>query len=127
MSKKLWIFEKPSVAKSVVELLPKPHTKKNGYIETGDGVVTWCFGHLLEQVQPKEYDEKYAKWDLDILPVIPEQWKLKATKGKEAQLKVISDLLKDKQITTIVNGGDEGREGQLLVDEVLKYFKNKKL
>lgn len=126
MSKKLWIFEKPSVAKCVAELLPKPHNKKNGYIETGDGIVTWCFGHLLEQVQPKEYDEKYAKWDLDILPVIPEQWKLKPTKGKEAQLKVISDLLKNKDVTTIVNGGDEGREGQLLIDEVLKFYKNKK-
>ena len=124
MSKKLWIFEKPMVAQKVAEQLPKPHVKKNGYIETGDGIVTWAFGHLLEQVGPKEYDEKYGKWDIDILPVIPEKWKLKATESKKAQLNIIKGLLKNCDV--VVNGGDEGREGQLLIDEILVFFGNKK-
>lgn len=123
-SNKLWIFEKPSLAKSVIEQLPKPHIKKNGYFETGDGIVTWCFGHLLEQVPPKDYDEKYGKWDIDLLPILPEKWKLKATESKKAQLNVIKSLL--KQCDVVINGGDEGREGQLLIDEILIEYKNKK-
>lgn len=122
--KKLWIFEKPSQARAVVAVLPKPHTTKNGYIETGDGVVTWCFGHILEQLQPDDYDEKYKSWSIDHLPIIPEKWKNKPDPSKKQQVTLIKGLLKD--CDTVVNGGDEGREGQLLVDEVLEYLGNKK-
>lgn len=122
--KKLWIFEKPSQARSVVDVLPKPHVKKNGYIETGDGIVTWCFGHLLEQFQPDDYDEKYKSWSIDYLPIIPEKWKNKAESSKKQQVTIIKGLLKD--CDTVVNGGDEGREGQLLVDELLYFLGNKK-
>lgn len=122
--KKLWIFEKPSQARSVVAVLPKPHVTKNGYIETGDGIVTWCFGHLLEQFQPDDYDEKYKSWSVDHLPIIPQKWMNKPDSSKKQQVTLIKGLLKD--CDTVVNGGDEGREGQLLVDELLYFLNNKK-
>lgn len=126
MSKKLWIFEKPNVAKAVISVLPKPHVAKNGYYETGDGIVTWAFGHIFEQLQPPEYDAKYSKWDLDILPVIPEVWKLKVSNdsGSKNQASIVKKFLKECDV--IVNGGDPDREGQLLIDEILMFYNNKK-
>lgn len=123
---KLWIFEKPSVAVKVASFLGKPHSKKDGYIETADGIVTWCVGHVLEQSPPDAYDAKYAgfPWKFEDLPIIPTEWKLQISDSKRKQVKVISDLL--KTCSSVVNGGDEGREGQLLVDEVIYFFKCKK-
>lgn len=123
---KLWIFEKPSVASKVAGFLGKPHVRKDGYIETADGVVTWCVGHVLEQSPPDAYDAKYAgfPWKFEDLPIIPTDWKLQVSESKKKQVSVISSLL--KKCTSVVNGGDEGREGQLLVDEVIYFFNCKK-
>lgn len=120
---KVWIFEKPSQAMSVVKHLKGPHVKKDGYIETGDGLVTWCVGHILEQAPPEEYDAKYGSfpWKFEDLPIMPTNWKLRVSESKKKQFNVIKGLLKN--CTSIVNGGDEGREGQLLVDEVILYVK----
>ena len=75
---RLFIAEKPSLARAIVEVLPKPHKKSDGYIESGNGdVVTWCIGHLLEQAAPEDYDTKYKKWLVEDLPIIPQQWQLK--------------------------------------------------
>ena len=77
---RLYIAEKPSLARAIAEGLGGQH-KKNGCIECANGnVVTWCFGHILEQLDPNEYDEKYVHWHLDDLPIIPERWKLKVKK-----------------------------------------------
>lgn len=122
-NKKLWIFEKPNVARAVVEVLPKPHVSKDGYIETGDGIVSWVFGHILEQYSPKDYNEN-LKWDIGILPIIPQEWKLKPISDKSAQLRILKKLIKDADV--VVNGGDHDREGQLLVDEVLEFVGYKK-
>lgn len=125
---KLWIFEKPSVASAVAAHLKKPHVRKDGYIETGDGCVSWCVGHVLEQCPPDTYDEKYKAFpgNLDDLPIIPKkgEWKLQISESKRKQVSVLKQLL--SKCTSVVNGGDEGREGQLLVDEVIEYFKCKK-
>lgn len=125
---KLWIFEKPSVASAVAAHLKKPHVRKDGYIETGEGYVSWCVGHVLEQCPPDEYDEKFKAFpgNLEDLPIIPkqEEWKLKISDSKKKQVSVLKKLI--SQCSSIVNGGDEGREGQLLVDEVILFFKCKK-
>ncbi|MFT5852560.1 MAG: DNA topoisomerase-3 [Colwellia sp.] len=117
---KLFIAEKPSLARAIVDVLPKPHKKNDGYIEAGNGdVVTWCIGHLLEQAPPEDYDIKYKKWVVEHLPIIPEQWKLKPKPKTRKQLTVIKRLI--KQADTIVNSGDVDREGQILVDEAISF------
>ena len=73
---KLFIAEKPSMAAELAKCLPGPLIRKDGYIETGAGVVTWVFGHILRQAEPGEYDEKYKKWRAGDLPIIPKEWKL---------------------------------------------------
>lgn len=117
---KLFIAEKPSLARAIADVLPKPHKKQEGFIEVGDGdIVTWCIGHLLEQAPPEDYDVRYKKWlDAD-LPIIPTQWQLKPKTKTKKQLSVIKKLI--KRATVIVNAGDADREGQILVDEVINY------
>lgn len=123
---KLFIAEKPSQARSIAKNLPGPHANKDGYIETGGGYVSWCIGHLLETAPPDAYDPKYEKFPgkFDDLPIVPTEWKLKVADGKEKQVRVIKDLI--KKSTEIVNAGDPGREGQLIVDELLEYLGNRK-
>lgn len=117
---KLYIAEKPSLARAIVEVLPKPHKKNDGFIEAGNGdVVTWCIGHLLEQAPPEDYDIKYKKWLIEHLPIIPEQWQLKPKAKTRKQLTVIKKLI--KKADCIVNAGDADREGQILVDEAISY------
>ncbi len=118
---KLFIAEKPSLGRAIADALPKPHKKQQGYIEAGNGdVVTWCIGHILEQADPDSYDEKFKKWQLETLPIIPETWQLKPKFKTKSQLAVIRKLV--KQCSEIVHAGDPDREGQLLVDEVIDYL-----
>ncbi|MCW8328330.1 DNA topoisomerase III [Photobacterium sp. SDRW27] len=119
---RLYIAEKPSLGRAIAAVLPRPHKNNNGYIEVGNGdIVTWCIGHLLEQVEPDAYDEKYKKWNMMDLPIIPQQWQLAPRKSAKQQLSVVRKLA--KQATEVVHAGDPDREGQLLVDEVIDYVK----
>ncbi|MEB5974598.1 DNA topoisomerase III [Pantoea dispersa] len=118
---RLFIAEKPSLARAIADVLPKPHRRGDGYIACGnDQVVTWCVGHLLEQAQPDQYDSRYARWNLADLPIIPDKWRLQPRPSVAKQLKVIEGLL--QQASVVVHAGDPDREGQLLVDEVLDYL-----
>ncbi|WP_116644818.1 DNA topoisomerase III [Salinivibrio sp. HTSP] len=119
---RLFIAEKPSLGRAIAAGLPKPHKNHKGYIETAQGdVVTWCIGHLLEQVEPDAYDSRYKKWDLADLPIVPEKWQLRPRQAAAAQLAVVKKLI--KQFDQLVHAGDPDREGQLLVDEVIDYAK----
>ncbi|MGS0536515.1 DNA topoisomerase III [Pseudoalteromonas sp. SaAl2] len=119
---KLYIAEKPSLGRAIADALPKPHKKHDGYIEVANGdCVSWCIGHLLEQAEPDDYNEKYKKWRFDDLPIIPEQWQLKAKTKTRKQLTVLKKLI--KQADQLVHAGDPDREGQLLVDEVIDQVK----
>ena len=59
----LFIAEKPSMARELAQCLPKPHQRKQGYITTGGGIVTWAYGHVLQQAEPEDYDPKYKRWN----------------------------------------------------------------
>lgn len=117
---RLFIAEKPSLARAVAAALPGQTRNAEGHIRCSNGdVVTWCLGHLLEQVEPDAYDERYKRWNLADLPIVPTEWKLRPRKASSKQLSVIRKLLKD--FDEIVHTGDPDREGQLLVDEVIEY------
>ena len=119
---KLFIAEKPSLGRAIAAALPKPHQKKDGFIQVGNGdVVTWCIGHILEQAEPEDYDPKFKQWRIEHLPISPNEWQLKPKYKTRSQLTTIRKLVKSADI--IVNAGDPDREGQLLVDEVLNYLK----
>ncbi|QZN97680.1 DNA topoisomerase III [Symbiopectobacterium purcellii] len=118
---RLFIAEKPSLARAIADILPKPHRRGDGYIACGSqDVVTWCVGHLLEQAQPDAYDARYARWSLADLPIIPEKWLLMPRPSVSKQLNAIKKLL--GEATEVIHAGDPDREGQLLVDEVLEYL-----
>ena len=123
MSKRLFIAEKPSLAREIAKGLGGG-TKQDGYIVVGDDVVTWEFGHLLENYAPEDYDAKYKIWRGEDLPIIPHRWMMKVRKDASKQVKVIKKLLDETEL--VVNGGDPDREGQLLVDELLEFLGNKK-
>ncbi|NLS14518.1 DNA topoisomerase III [Vibrio sp. SM6] len=119
---RLFIAEKPSLGRAIAAALPGPKKNETGFIQCGDGnIVTWCIGHLLEQVEPDAYDERYKRWDLADLPIVPHQWQLRPRSSASKQLTVVRKLL--KQATQVIHAGDPDREGQLLVDEVLDYCK----
>lgn len=118
---RLFIAEKPSLARAIADVLPKPHRRGQGFIACGnDQTVTWCVGHLLEQAQPENYDPRYARWSLADLPIVPDKWQLRPRPEVARQLSVIEELL--QKATRVVHAGDPDREGQLLVDEVLDYL-----
>ncbi len=118
---RLFIAEKPSLARAIADVLPKPHRRGDGYIACGnDQVVTWCVGHLLEQAQPDSYNSRFARWSLADLPIVPEKWQLQPRPSVAKQLNVIKKLL--AEASEVVHAGDPDREGQLLVDEVLDYL-----
>lgn len=116
---RVYIAEKPSVGKAIAENLSGPQKRGEGMISCGDDVVTWCFGHLLEQAEPDAYNPEYKRWSLDHLPIIPDEWKLEVKSDAKKQVAVIRSLLKSAK--EVVNCGDADREGQLLVDEVLEF------
>lgn len=131
---RLFIAEKPSVAKAIAAELGVA-SKTGNSIECRDGsTVTWCFGHLLEQAEPDDYlpddvpkTKKGKKvWRMEDLPIFPKEWKSypKSDAGVKKQLSAIGKLIKSAD--RLVNAGDPDREGQLLVDEVIEHFKSRK-
>ena len=121
---RLFIAEKPNMAREIAKNLPGTPKAGKGYIETGAGIVTWLYGHILQQAAPEEYDPKYKYWKAEDLPIVPSPWKLNVAPKTKDQYKVIKELC--EKADEIIHAGDPDREGQLLVDEVLLHVKNKK-
>ena len=117
---KLVIAEKPSVAMSLAAVLGA-NEKKDGYMEGGGYLVSWCVGHLLELAQPEAYGEQYAKWRYGDLPILPEEWKYEVPKDKKKQLGLLCRLMKDKRVDSVVCATDAGREGELIFRLVYEY------
>lgn len=130
---RLFIAEKPSVAKVIAAELGKV-SRSDGYLSCGSDIITWCFGHMLELASPDEYTSDDVprskagrkRWRVEELPIIPDKWKSHPKEGARKQLKIMGGLLKRVELTEVVHAGDPDREGQLLVDEVLAHFKNRK-
>ena len=120
----LFIAEKPDLAKAIVKALGGNFSSKDGYLTDGNNTVTWCFGHMMKLKDPEDYDKKYEFWHLENLPFVFIPYERKNNPKTVKQLNVIKDLIKKADI--IVNAGDPDEEGQLLVDEILREFKNKK-
>ena len=115
---RLFIAEKPDLAKAIVDGLGGG-SRKEGFYDCGNDYVTWCYGHMLQLLDPEDYDPRYGKWAMDDLPISHIPWQKKPSGDKKDQLKIITNLL--KQADSIVHAGDPDDEGQLLVDEILTY------
>ena len=114
MSKKLIITEKPSVAMEFAKALKITTSRKNGYLESNDWIITWCVGHLVTMSYPEKYDEKLKLWRLDTLPFIPEEWKYEIIPQVQNQFNIVQQLLQREDIDEIYNAGDSGREGEYI-------------
>ena len=110
---KLVIAEKPSVAAAIAAALGVKG-KKDGYIENGDYIISWCVGHLVELAQAADYGEQYKKWSYDSLPILPQEWQYTVSADKQKQFKILKDLMRRNDVTELVNACDAGREGELI-------------
>lgn len=109
----LIIAEKPSVAQSIATVLGAK-SRRDGYMEGNGYLVSWCFGHLAELASAEVYDEKYAKWRYDDLPIIPSSWRMTLGKDKGKQYDLLRDLMRRDDVGEIANACDAGREGELI-------------
>ena len=114
MAKKLLITEKPSVAMEFAKALKINATRKNGYLESEEWIITWCVGHLVTMSYPEKYDENLKRWRLDTLPFIPKEWKYEIIPQVANQFNIIKDLMRREDIDVIYNAGDSGREGEYI-------------
>lgn len=122
---KLVIAEKPSVAKTIANVIGA--TKHNdGYLSGNGYAVSWCFGHLAELAQAESYNESYSKWKYEDLPIIPDAWQYAVSEDKRKQLEIISGLMGDENVTEIINACDAGREGELIFRTVFNIVGCKK-
>ena len=109
----LVIAEKPSVALSIAKVIGAKN-KKDGYYEGNGYKVSWCVGHLIQMANPDAYDEKYAKWNIDDLPIIPSEYQYDVAKATKKQFNTLKKLMNDKEIDTVINACDAGREGEAI-------------
>ena len=114
MAKKLLITEKPSVAMEFAKALKINATRKNGYLESDEWIITWCVGHLVTMSYPEKYDENLKRWRLETLPFIPKEWKYEIIPQVANQYNIIKDLMHREDIEVIYNAGDSGREGEYI-------------
>lgn len=121
----LVIAEKPSVAISIAKVIGATE-KKDGYYEGNGYKVSWCVGHLIQMANPDAYDEKYAKWNISDLPIIPKQYKFEVAKATKKQFNILKKLMNDKEIDTVINACDAGREGESIFRLVYNEAKCKK-
>ena len=119
----LYIAEKPALAKVIADAIGGA-VRKDGFIQCGNNMVTWCVGHILELSPPEAHNPAYAKWNAADLPLKLRPVQYQPKENTAAQFKVVQQLI--GQATEIVHAGDPDDEGQLLVDEVLTYCNNTK-
>ena len=109
----LVIAEKPSVAKSIADVLGALD-RQDGYFEGGGYLVSWCVGHLIELAEPESYGEQWKKWTYESLPVNPEHWQYEIKEDTKEQYDVLYGLLHDSRVDEVVCATDAGREGELI-------------
>ena len=109
----LVIAEKPSVAQSIAAALGVKE-KKDGYIEGGGYLISWCVGHLVQLAEAAAYGEQYRKWSYDSLPILPQNWQYTVAADKGKQFKILKELMHRADVSEVVNACDAGREGELI-------------
>ena len=114
MSKRVFIAEKPSVAREFAGSLDLRFTSRDGYMEAENTIVTWCVGHLVTMCYPDAYDPKYKKWSLSTIPFIPDVYKYQVIDGVKKQFGIVKKILTDKDVDTIYVCTDSGREGEYI-------------
>jgi len=125
LGKALVITEKPSVARDITSVLGG-FTEHDGYFESDTHLVTFAVGHLYELLPPEEVDEKYKRWTLDALPILPESFQLKPKKGQSDRIRTIRKLLQRDDTDSVVNACDAGREGELIFREIVDSLNSTK-
>jgi DNA topoisomerase-3 len=111
----LVIAEKPSVGRDLARVLPGPFQKHEGYLEGPEHTITWAVGHLVQLAEPDEYDDKFKKWRMADLPIVPEKFKLVVRDERsKKQMNVVKRLLTSTDAERVVNACDAGREGELI-------------
>ena len=113
MSYRLVISEKPSVAMSYAKVLGATN-RKDGYLEGNGYLVSWCVGHLVELAPPNVYDEKFVKWSIADLPILPQKWQYLVSASTKKQFDILKDLMHRPDVDSIVCATDAGREGELI-------------
>ncbi len=115
MAKTLIIAEKPSVGQDLAKVLPGAFTKGEGFLEGSEHVVTWAVGHLVQLADPDEYDDKFKKWRMADLPIVPDHFKLVVRDERsKKQMNVVKRQLGRDDVDDVVNACDAGREGELI-------------
>ena len=117
---RLFIAEKKVLGEAIAEALDGKVTIKDSVIYKGNNAVVWCSGHLLTLREPESYNEKYKVWNMADLPIYFDAWENAIPAENRARVKQIGELI--KQSEEVVNCGDTDEEGQLLVDEILRWF-----
>ena len=110
---RLLIAEKPSAAKNFARVIGAT-CKREGYMEGSGYLVSWCLGHLAELADAEVYDERYGKWRLEDLPILPESWQYSVSPDKKQQLDLLCSLMHREDVAEIINACDAGREGELI-------------
>lgn len=113
MGYKLVIAEKPSVAQSIAKVIGA-NERKDGYLEGNGYLVSWCFGHLIELAEPQNYDDRYRTWDIESLPIVPEHWEYLVSSSTRKQYTLLKKLMERKDVDSLVEATDAGREGELI-------------
>lgn len=122
---KLVIAEKPSVARSIAAVIGADQ-KKDGYLEGGGYLVSWCVGHLVELAAPERYGTQYEKWRYEDLPILPGPWKYEVKAGVKDQYQTLKKLIQDERVESLVCATDAGREGELIFRLVYHMTGSKK-
>lgn len=104
---KLVIAEKLSVAQSIAKVIGADK-REDGYLEGNGYIVSWCVGHLVELSQPEAYDEKYAKWRYDDLPILPEYWQYQVSTSTKKQFGILKKLMLRKDVESLICATDAG-------------------
>lgn len=122
---KLVIAEKPSVAQSLARVIGA-NKRQDGYLEGGGYLVSWCVGHLVELSAPERYDERFSKWRLEDLPILPERWLYDVSPETKKQYQILKVLMERKDVESLICATDAGREGELIFRLVYHQCRCKK-
>ena len=109
----LIVTEKPSVARTISKVLGAT-ARRDGYLEGGGYLISWCVGHLVELAPPGVYDPRLERWDRDDLPILPERWQYLVSSSTKKQFDILCELMHRADVDRIICATDAGREGELI-------------